>query len=153
MTAEKFTKLLRHTSPKNCHGPSSCCFSTFIFLSIALHMKSEPEEWLILGVIPNGRPFRPSDWSERLCGALASYDNHGRWVYSEHAQPIIHEGQMGVRIKTVLKNSNLGAYKFIMDFACDNQLKVVSRRKVIYLNEPAAVPEVALSVRELKLAL
>ncbi|MDP1935363.1 MAG: DUF3579 domain-containing protein [Nitrosomonas sp.] len=116
-------------------------------------MKSEPEEWLILGVIPNGRPFRPSDWSERLCGALASYDNHGRWVYSEHAQPIIHEGQMGVRIKTVLKNSNLGAYKFIMDFACDNQLKVVSRRKVIYLNEPAAVPEVALSVRELKLAL
>ena len=116
-------------------------------------MKFEPEEWLILGVIPNGRPFRPSDWSERLCGTLASYDNRGRWVYSEYAQPVIHEGQVGVRVKTVLKNSNLGAYKFIMDFACDNQLKVVSRRKVIYLNEPAAVPEVALSVRELKLAL
>lgn len=116
-------------------------------------MKFEPEEWLILGVIPNGRPFRPSDWSERLCGTLASYDNRGRWVYSEYAQPVIHEGQVGVRVKTVLKNSNPGAYKFMMDFACDNQLKVVSRRKVIYLNEPAVVPEVTLPVRKLKLAL
>ena len=118
-----------------------------------MRMKSEPEEWLILGVTPNGRSFRPSDWSERLCGSLASYDSHGRWVYSEHAQPIIHEGQVGVRVRTVLKNSNPGAYKFIMDFACDNQLKVVSRRKVIYLNESAAIPEDALPVRELKLAL
>ena len=118
-----------------------------------MHMKSEPEEWLILGVTPNGRTFRPSDWSERLCGSIASYDNRGRWVYSEHAQPIIHEGQVGVRVKTVLKNSNPGAYKFIMDFACNNQLKVVSRRKVIYLNEPTAVPEITLPVRKLKLAL
>lgn len=116
-------------------------------------MKSEPEEWLILGIVPNGRPFRPSDWSERLCGALASYDNHGRWVYSEYARPVIHEGQVGVRVKTVLKNSNPGAYKFIMDFACDNQLKVISTRKVIYLNESAVVSEVALSVRKLKFAL
>ncbi len=116
-------------------------------------MKLEPEEWLILGITPNGRPFRPSDWSERLCGALASYDCHGRWVYSEHAQPVIQDGQVGVRVKTVLKNSNPGAYKFIMDFASDNQLKVVSRRKVIYLNESAAVPEVALPVRKLTLAL
>lgn len=116
-------------------------------------MKSEPEEWLILGITPNGRPFRPSDWSERLCGALASYDSHGRWVYSEDAQPVIHEGQVGVRVKTVLKNSNPGAYKFIMDFACDNQLKVISERKVIYLNESAAVLEVALPVQKLKLAL
>ena len=115
-------------------------------------MKSEPEEWLILGITPNGRPFRPSDWSERLCGALASYDSHGRWVYSEHAQPVIHEGQVGVRVKTVLKNSNLGAYKFIMDFAGDNQLKMVSRRKVIYLNESAAVTEAALPERKLAIA-
>lgn len=115
-------------------------------------MKSEPEEWLILGITPNGRPFRPSDWSERLCGALASYDKHGRWVYSEHAQPVIHEGQVGVRVKTVLKNSNLGAYKFIMDFAGNNQLKMVSRRKVIYLNESAAVTEVALPERKLAIA-
>ncbi|MEI2657616.1 MAG: DUF3579 domain-containing protein [Nitrosomonas sp.] len=45
-------------------------------------MKVEPIEWLILGVTPNGRIFRPSDWAERLCGALAHYDSHGRWVYS-----------------------------------------------------------------------
>ena len=116
-------------------------------------MKFEPEEWLILGVSPNGRPFCPSDWSERLCGTLASYDHRWRGVYSGHPQPVIHEGQVGVRVKTVLKNSNPGAYKFMMDFACDNQLKVVSRRKVIYLNEPAVVPEVTLPVRKLKLAL
>ncbi|MCG7756344.1 MAG: DUF3579 domain-containing protein, partial [Nitrosomonas sp.] len=42
-------------------------------------MQAESETFLILGVTSEGRPFRPSDWAERLCGALASYDNRGRW--------------------------------------------------------------------------
>jgi len=118
-----------------------------------MYIRSDPEEWLILGVTPNGRTFRPSDWAERLCGALASHDNKGRWVYSNHAQPVIHQGQVGVRVKAALENLNPNAYKFIMGFANDNQLKVIPGRKVLYLNKPIAVTEIAPPVRKRALAL
>lgn len=98
-------------------------------------MKTKSEEWLILGITPEGRTFRPSDWVERLCGALAGYDRTGRWVYSEYAQPVIHEGQMGIRLQGALQNINPIAYQFFMDFALTNRLKMSSTRKIIYLDE------------------
>lgn len=115
-------------------------------------MKAEPEEWLILGITPDGRPFRPSDWAERLCGVLAYYKN-GRWVYSNHAHPVIRQGQMGILVETILNDINPNAYKFIMDFACDNSLKVMPERGVIYPDESAAVMELSLSARKLALVL
>lgn len=118
-----------------------------------MHMKTNPEEWLILGVTPNGRPFRPSDWAERLCGALARYDHKGRWVYSSHAHPVIHQGQVGIRVKTVLKDIDPNTYAFILGFAYDNQLKVVPGREVLHLHKPVAATEVTLSVKKLTLAL
>jgi hypothetical protein len=30
-------------------------------------------EFLIHGVTDHGKPFRPSDWSERLCGVMACF--------------------------------------------------------------------------------
>ncbi len=101
-------------------------------------MKIKSEEWLILGITPEGRSFRPSDWVERLCGALACYDRQGRWVYSEYAQPVIHKGQVGIRLKAVLQNIHPIAYQFIMDFARDNRLKMTSERQIIYLDEVIA---------------
>jgi len=98
-------------------------------------MKIKSEEWLILGITSEGRTFRPSDWVERLCGTLAHYDQTGRWVYSEYAQPVIHEGQMGIRLQSALQNINPIAYQFLMDFALSNRLKMSSTRKIIYLDE------------------
>ena len=114
-------------------------------------MKAEPKEWLILGIAPDGRPFRPSDWAERLCGVLACYKN-GRWVYSSHAQPVMRQSQMGILLETVLNDINPNAYKFIMDFACDNRLKVIPGSEVIYLDKSVVVTEVSLTVRKLTLA-
>ncbi len=116
-------------------------------------MKTKSEEWLILGITPGGRSFRPSDWTERLCGTLANYNNKGRWVYSDYAQPILHQGQAGIRVKTALQTINPGVYTFIMDFAYDNRLKIIPAGKIIYLDESAVVTEVSLSVRKLTLAL
>lgn len=103
-------------------------------------LKAEPEEWLILGVTQDGRPFRPSDWAERICGALASFNN-GRWVYSKHAHPVMRKNhnQPGILMETVLKEINPTAYEFIMSFARKNQLKVVAGRKIIRKDEPAVV--------------
>lgn len=115
-------------------------------------MKAEPEKWLILGTTPDGRPFRPSDWAERLCGVLAYYQN-GRWVYSNHAHPVIRQGQMGVLVEAVLNDINPSAYKFITDFALDNSLKVMPVREVIDPDESAAVMELSLSEQKLALVL
>ena len=108
----------------------------------SLHMKVEPIEWLILGVTPNGRIFRPSDWAERLCGTLAHYDSHGRWVYSIYAHPTIHQGQIGVRVKTILKELDPNTYQFIMGFAHDNLLNILPGREIIYLNKTPTVNEI-----------
>ena len=109
-------------------------------------MKVEPEEWLILGVTQDGRPFRPSDWAERVCGVLACFNN-GRWVYSKHAQPVMRKGQNqpGVLVETVLKEINPTAYEFIMGFARENQLKIVPGREIIRQDEPVVVIEVKFS--------
>ncbi|MCE7913451.1 MAG: DUF3579 domain-containing protein [Nitrosomonas sp. PRO4] len=98
-------------------------------------MEIKTETYLILGITPAGRPFRPSDWAERLCGILARFDNKGRWVYSEYAQPVIHEGLTGVKVNTALQNLNSSAYEFMMNFAEDNRLKVIADRKIIYINQ------------------
>lgn len=102
-------------------------------------MRVEPEEWLILGLTIEGRTFRPSDWAERLCGALARYDE-GRLSYSKHARPVSRHGQVGVVVETVLKDINPEAYDFLMGFARDNRLKVEPGRGKIRLrrDEPAS---------------
>lgn len=93
-------------------------------------MKVEPEEWLILGATQDGRPFRPSDWAERLCGVLACFNN-GRWIYSKHAQPVMRkdQNQASVLAETVLKEIDPSAYEFIMRFARKNQLKIMAGRE------------------------
>ncbi|HMU63099.1 MAG: DUF3579 domain-containing protein [Nitrosomonas sp.] len=94
--------------------------------------KNYPEEyfyeWLILGITIDGRTFRPSDWAERLCGAIAQYNN-GRLIYSELAYPISRNGQIGIVIETLLRSQNPTIYSFFMDFARDNRLKIISGRE------------------------
>jgi hypothetical protein len=120
------------------------------FFSSAHLMKTAVEVYLILGVTTSGRPFRPSDWAERLCGALASYDSTGRWVYSDHAQPVIHQGQIGVRVEKVLHEINPDAYQFMMQFAFNNQLKILPEGEVICLEQVIEAKKITLPEREMR---
>lgn len=90
--------------------------------------EKEVYEWLILGITIDGRTFRPSDWAERLCGAIAQYNN-GRLIYSDLAYPISRNGQIGIVIETLLKSENPAIYTFLMSFARDNRLKIISGRE------------------------
>lgn len=87
------------------------------------------QEWLILGITADGKTFRPSDWAERLCGAIAQY-NDGRLIYSDLAYPITRNGQIGVVVETKLKSENPVIYSFLMNFARDNRLKIISGREI-----------------------
>lgn len=87
-------------------------------------------DFLILGVTEAGRPFRPSDWADRLCGVMSPYRPPGaggpqaHLGYSPYVMPGVHEGQRCVRVDGRLHRLEPLAYKFLVGFARDNGLQV-----------------------------
>jgi hypothetical protein len=85
----------------------------------------EPDviEFVILGVTAEGRPFRPSDWAERLCGVMAAFGGDGRMQYSPYVHPVTADGVRSVVVDTRLEEVEPMAYRFLLGFARDNNLK------------------------------
>jgi hypothetical protein len=93
--------------------------------------RASPPEFLIRGVTLQGKPFRPSDWSERLCGVLSSYrpgaQGAGRAAhlgYSPYARPVVIDGVRCVIIDQRLRDLEVMAFDFALNFARDNELAV-----------------------------
>jgi hypothetical protein len=87
---------------------------------------SEPDKKKIIieGVTEQGKPFRPSDWAERMSGTLASFKNR-RIHYSPMLQPSVnHEGFKCIVLDPKLQESCPQIYQSILDFAKSNQLKI-----------------------------
>lgn len=85
---------------------------------------SENKKIVIEGVTPQGKPFRPSDWAERMSGTMASFKNR-RIHYSPLLQPSVNtEGYKCVLLDPKLKESSPQVYQAIMDFAKANNLKI-----------------------------
>lgn len=86
--------------------------------------KSNGKKIVIEGVTTQGKTFRPSDWAERMSGAMASFKN-SRILYSPLLQPSVnHEGYKCVILDPKLKESSPEVYQSIMDFAKANQLNI-----------------------------
>ena len=88
------------------------------------------KEVFILGVTLSGRPFRPSDWAERLAGVMSSFRPGGavpgsHLSYSPWCIPNTVDGTKCVIIHTDLREAEPMAWDFVMNFARDNELKVV----------------------------
>jgi Protein of unknown function (DUF3579) len=77
----------------------------------------------ITGVTPDGKEFRPSDWADRLCGALATLRGN-RVQFDDRLRPISLDGKRCILIDTSLENEYPALYKDIMDFAIKNKLTV-----------------------------
>lgn len=79
---------------------------------------------VIEGVTTQGKEFRPSDWAERMSGALASFKN-SRIQYSPLLQPTINNaGFKCILLDPKLKESSPQIYQSILDFANANHLKI-----------------------------
>jgi hypothetical protein len=87
-------------------------------------MTVEPDEWFILGETIDGKKFRPSDWSERLCSTVCAFANNRSLTYSSYARPALRGGKAGVLLSTLLQDLHPQAYRFVMDFAKENRLVV-----------------------------
>ena len=54
--------------------------------------ESAAAEFVIQGITLDGKPFRPSDWAERLCGVMAAFGGDHRMQYSPFVHPITVDG-------------------------------------------------------------
>ena len=80
-------------------------------------------EFVIQGVTLDGKPFRPSDWAERLCGVMAAFGGDNRMQYSPFVHPVIAAGLRCVVVDVRLEEIEPMAYRFLLSFAKDNDLK------------------------------
>jgi hypothetical protein len=94
----------------------------------------KPREFFIQGITQAGKTFRPSDWSERLAGALSSFrpksGQYGSGIgahigYSPYCVPRVIDGIKCVIVNEALREIEPMAWDFAMHFARDNELRVV----------------------------
>jgi len=90
-------------------------------------------ELLIRGITHHGRAFRPSDWSERLAGVLACYrpgwgeavPHRDQFIgYSPYVRPVTVDGVKCVVVDERLRDLDVRAFSFALNFARDNDLPV-----------------------------
>ena len=88
---------------------------------------AKPRLFKIQGITREGKAFRPSDWAERLAGALSSFrptgvgtDSHIR--YSPYCVPRVVDGVKCVIVSEALRDLEPMALDFVMNFARDNHL-------------------------------
>jgi hypothetical protein len=93
--------------------------------------QTKPRQFVIQGLTTTGRTFRPSDWSERLAGAMSSFRPGGGGAgigahigYSPYCVPQVVDGVKCVLVSEALRDIEPMAWDFVMNFARDNALPV-----------------------------
>ena len=85
--------------------------------------ENEVVEFVILGTTHDGKPFRPSDWAERLCGVMSAFGGDHRMQYSPYVHPVTSSGVRCVVVDVRLEELEPMAYRFLLSFAKDNELR------------------------------
>lgn len=93
---------------------------------------AKPREVFIQGLTKDGRTFRPSDWAERLAGAMSCFRPGGTAAggpgafigYSPYCVPRVINGVKCVIVNEALREIEPMAWDFVMNFARDNELQV-----------------------------
>jgi hypothetical protein len=91
-----------------------------------------PRTVCIQGTTRDGRTFRPSDWAERLAGAMSSFRpgasraGIGAHIgYSPYCVPRVVDGVRSVIVSEQLREIEPMAWDFVMNFARDNDLRLI----------------------------
>ena len=89
-----------------------------------------PRQFFIQGLTRDGKTFRPSDWAERLAGAMSSFRPEGTaggigaYIgYSPYCVPNVIGGVKCVIVSEALRDIEPMAWDFVMNFARDNNLQ------------------------------
>ena len=93
----------------------------------------DAQEFLILGVTSDGKTFRPTDWAERLAGVMSQFRPGGpqrgsHLGYSPWCVPALRGDVKCVVVQHELRDCDVLAWDFCVNFAKDNNLQVLSGR-------------------------
>jgi hypothetical protein len=79
---------------------------------------------IIEGLTRSGKPFRPSDWVDRMCSTYATFGPDRKLRYSPYLKPRVVNGVRCLAVDTKLKDINPDGYAQLMQFAEENQLSI-----------------------------
>jgi Protein of unknown function (DUF3579) len=90
-----------------------------------------PRQFIIQGLTKDGRVFRPSDWAERLAGAMSCFRPGGgvggigaAIGYSPYCVPTSVGEIKAVLVNEALREIEPMAWDFVANFARDNELQM-----------------------------
>ena len=88
-------------------------------------MHASAHSFTIVGRTSDGKTFRPSDWADRLCGIMSAFGADRKMKFSPYVRPgCTMDGGKCVLVDGKLYQIEPLAYKFLVNFAKDNDLKV-----------------------------
>jgi Protein of unknown function (DUF3579) len=79
---------------------------------------------VIKGLTRDGQQFRPSDWSDRLCGVMSAFGADEQLRYSPLVQPALRDGLRCVIVRKELAALEPRLFKFFLSFAVENELQI-----------------------------
>ncbi len=82
-------------------------------------------EIIIEGNTRAGKPFRPSDWVDRMCSTYATFGEDRKLKYSPYLKPRVVNGVRCLAVDLKLREVNPEGYAQLMHFAEENQLNVL----------------------------
>ena len=85
----------------------------------------ESTTFIIVGLTKQGKKFRPSDWAERLCGVMSAFGAERKMKYSFYVGLGDYNGDKGVFVDGRLGEIEPMAYRFMLNFAQDNDLQII----------------------------
>lgn len=92
-------------------------------------VSNSAKEVFIQGITEDGKTFRPSDWAERLAGVMSQFRPGGaipgsHLSYSPWCIPTTMGNVKCVVVHHDLRDYDVMAWDFVMNFARDNRLQV-----------------------------
>ena len=94
---------------------------------------------IIKGLTVSGQQFRPSDWSDRLCGVMSAFGADEQLRYSPLVTPALRDGLRCVIVRRELAELEPRLFRFFLSFAVDNELQITFDADAI----ATMLPEVA----------
>lgn len=92
-------------------------------------------EIFVQGQTREGKPFRPSDWVDRMCSSFATFGENRKLRYSPYLRPEVLNGVRCLAVDMQLKDINPEGFEHLMQFADENQLNILNEA-----GESIAVP-------------
>ena len=80
---------------------------------------------IIEGITHDGKPFRPSDWVDRMCSTFATFGENRKLRYSPYLRPEMVNGVRCLAVDMHLKTINPEGFEQLMHFVDENQLSVL----------------------------